>query len=258
MKRILFLLILFSSACMAQDYYYQPKPAPYTRPHSAYKDSLHQRMFFLSINAGLSVPLRDYGSKDTAHNFMIIGPDSTNGKGFANIGFHGCIKGGIFLGPNYGLVGKLGLNYNTFDASTLNTIINGYYYYTINGGFSIWQFMGGAFANFKLEDNQSIWLEGMIGAVDANFPSFTVTIYNLAFNFDLQNATDFAWSLDMGYEKEITDNVSFVANITYTASELIYPTQTYNKYYYGSYTQHTPVTMSFGSLDFSIGLLFHL
>jgi hypothetical protein len=268
MRRIVCALILFSSVCSAQDYY---MPRVSHRPNDgSRKDSSKKTATFISLDFGFSIPLRDFGNKDTARNFMIIGPDSTHAKGFANVGFHGSATGGIYITPTFGVCGKIGYNENTFDESTLNLLVNGAYSYTINGNYSIWQFMGGFFGNFQTRKNSWVWIQAMGGVINANFPSFS--IYNLptnlfpqyiSWNFTLPNATDFAYSLSIGYEISLSQNVSFLSTLTYTGSELVYPSLTYDLSgpYYNlppPYTQNTPVTMSFGSLDFSVGLLFHL
>jgi hypothetical protein len=272
MKKIIFLFILFSSFCYGQDYYYPPTQyhsTPYAKP----RDSLKGTAFFFSFDLGLSLPVRDYGSKDTARNFMIIGPDSTHGKGFANLGFHAHIEGGVFLSQNYGIAVKIAYNENSFDETTLNGIINGNYDYAINSNYNIWQFMGGVFGNYQADKNSTLWVQGMVGVIEANFPSFT--IYNLpasiappslsiSWNFSFPNATDFAYSLSIGYEKRISQNMSFITTLCYSGAELVYPALSYtltspysttNPFF--SHTQNTPVTMPFGSVDFSLGLLFH-
>jgi hypothetical protein len=218
----------------------------------------------------LSVPLKDFGSKDTARNFMVIGPDSTNGKGFANLGFHGSATGGVYINPQFGFCAKIAYNENTFDGSTLNTIINGNYTYSINSNYSIWQFMGGIFINLQTDKNSAFWFQAMVGDINANFPSFS--IYNLparqfppylSWNFTLPNANDLAYMVSIGYEKALSRNIGFMVTLSYTGSELVYPSLTYN--FTGPYTnlpqpytQHTAVTMSFGSVDFGAGLIFHL
>ena len=244
-------LILFYSVCRAQDYY-RPPVSHQPRHNNGWKDS---------------VPMRDFGSRDTTRNFMIIGPDSTNGKGFANVGFHASANGGIFITPNFGVSLKIGYNENTFDDATLNLLINGRYDYTINNNYTIWQFMGGVFGNFPLGKKSSLWVNGMAGLINANFPSFS--IYNMpnfpadvSWNFTLPNANDFAYSFSIAYEKPISENISFTGTVSYTGSELAYPSLSWSltgpytqlPIYY---TQHYPVTMSFGTLDFAIGLLFH-
>lgn len=265
MKRIFCALILCSSLCKAQEYYVPRSNYKPVHTHS-WKDSAHHVSFFFSFGAGVSVPMRDYGSRDTTRNFMVIGPDSTHGKGFANVGFHGNMSGGIFITPYMGFCVKLAYNQNTFDETTLNVLINGQYTYTINGDYDIWQFMGGVFGDFPLGKKSSLWVQGTIGLINANFPSFS--IYNLpnlpylSWDFTLQNANSLAYSASLMYEQAISANVSIIATASYTGSELSYPFMTYE--YSGpytnlppAYTQHTPVTMSFGSLDFSVGLLFH-
>ncbi len=258
-KRFLFLFILWSSFCTAQDYVQTNRPN-YTRPFQKYNDSLRKRNFFISVAFGIAYPTGEYGSKDTAHNFMIIGPDSTNAKGFANLGFHANISAGVFISKHVGVMGKFALDYNTFDVSTLNAYVNGLnYQYTLNEPFYIKQYMLGLFGNFKTNPTTTIWLQGMAGLISANFPAFTVTINTYNFDFNLEDANVFAYSLGLGCEKMISHSTGFLFNLTYTGSELVYPTMSYNRYYNPPpYTQNTPVTMAFGSLDFTIGVVFHL
>lgn len=269
MRRLLCAFILLASVCNGQDYY-MPPVNHHPGHGNNWKDSIKKAAFFFSFDMGVSVPFKDYASRDTTRNFMIIGPDSTNGKGFANAGFHAGFSGGFFLTPNFGLCAKVAYNQNSFDETTLNLLVNGNYSYSINDNYSIWQFMGGIFGNFQTGKSSSVWLQGMIGLINANFPSFS--IYNLpqnlfppylSWNFTLSNASDFAWCVSASYEKAISENVSLLGTVCYTGSELVYPSLTYNLSgpYYNlppPYTQNTPVTMSFGSLDFSVGLLFHL
>jgi len=270
MRRLLCVFMLFSSVCSAQDYYI-PLSSHQLRHVSSYKDSLKKTSSFISFNLGISIPMQQYGEKTTSSNFMVIGPDSTNGKGFANVGFHGNMNGGIFITPSFGVCAKVAYNENTFDESTLNLLVSTTpstnCTYTINGNYSIWQFMGGIFGNIQLGKTTSVWVQGMAGLINANFPSFS--IYNLpnlnyvSWNFTLPNAYNLAYSLSLSFEKATSQNVSLLATLSYTGAELIYPSLTYNyssPYYIfpPPYTQNTPVTMSFGSLDISVGLLFHL
>lgn len=255
-------------SCMAQDYYVPPSSYHPGRIHT-WHDSTPRVSFFFSFDVGVSVPLRNYGSRDTTRNFMIYGPDSTHGKGFANTGFHGSISGGIFITPYMGFCVKIAYNQNTFDQSTLNLLVNGQYIYAINSDYTIWQFMGGVFGNLQVGKKSSLWVQGMAGLINANFPSFSIYNFplnifppNISWNFTFPDANDLAYSLSVSYEKPFSLNASFIATASYTGSELIYPTFTYNLS--GPYsnlppphTQHTPMTMSFGSLDFSVGLLFH-
>lgn len=266
-KKILLLLLLFSSICRGQDYYipqtnhnYQP------RQQNTYKDTNKKVSCFFSFDLGISQPLRDYGAKTTSNNFMIIGPDSTNGKGFANLGFHLSISGGIFITPNFGFCTKFTYNQNNFDADYLNLLTTGQCSYSILGDYGIYEFMGGGFGNFQLGKTTSIWVQGMVGLINANFPAFS--IYNLpgyqylSWNFNLTNSNAFVYSLSIGFEKGLSQNISLIGTVSYSGAELSF-IQTY--YYSGPYTnlpppytQATPVTMAFGSLDFSAGLLFHL
>jgi opacity protein-like surface antigen len=274
MKRFIFLFILISSFCYGQDYYNPPPARQNAVPYTRLKDTTSaNNPWFFSFNLGLSVPVRDYGSKDTSHNFMIIGPDSTHGKGFANLGFHASINGGIFLSKNYGIAIKIAYNQNSFDETGLNTIINGNYDYSINSSFFIWQFMGGVFGNYQVDRNSWFWVQGMVGVIHANFPSFSIynlpayvapTSLDVSWNFTFPDASNFAYSLSAGYEKAISHNVSFITTLTYSGSELVYPGLSYNltspftvtnPFY--THTQSTPITMSFGSVDFSLGLIFH-
>lgn len=273
MKRIFVSLFFALSSslftyCKAQDYYVPSADHHHGHAHT-WKDSLHRISFFYSFDLGVSVPLRDFGSRDTTHNFMIYGPDSTHGKGFANTGFHGSMSGGVFITPYMGLCAKIGYNENTFDETMLNLLVSGQYAYSINDNYSIWQFMGGVFGDFPLGKKSSVWVQGMVGLINVNFPSFS--IYNLpqnifppyvSWNFSFPNASDLAYSVSITYEKPISTNVSLTVTGSYTGSDLMYPTLSYTLTgpYSGlpiSHTQDTPVTMSFGSLDFSVGLLFH-
>ncbi len=266
MKKIIYLFILFSSFCHAQDYYYQPvqpHQSNYTKP----KDTLRFKNYFFSFSIGLSLPVRDYGSRDTSRNFMIYGPDSSHAKGFANLGFHASINGGVFLTPHVGLAVKIAYNENSFDQNTLNTILNGNYSYSINGNYHIWQIMGGAFVNYRVDKESWLWVQGMVGLINADFPSFSILglpVFppQISWNFTLPNANAVAYSLSIGYEKAISQNVSFITTLTYLGAELSYPSLTYDITgpYTGlplPYTQHYPVTMSFGSIDFSLGLIVH-
>lgn len=270
MRRLLCALILFSSVCYGQDYYI-PRTSHQPRQGNSNRDSIKRTASFISFNLGVSVPLREYAQKTTTTNFMVIGPDSTNGKGFANTGFHGNMNGGVFITPSFGLCTNIAYNDNTFDESTLNALVSTTpstnCTYTINGSYSIWQIMGGAFGNFQLGRTTTLWVQGMAGLINASFPSFS--IYNLpnfpyvSWNFTLPNANAFAYSLNISFEKATSENVSLIATVSYTGAELSYPSLTYNytSPYYTfppPYTQHTPVTMAFGSLDISVGLLFHL
>lgn len=206
---------------------------------------------------------------------MIWGPDSTNGKGFANVGYHGNMSFGAVLSPPpgpvaFGICGKIGFDVNNFDEMTLNQLVNGAYTYSVNGNYTIWQFMGGAFADFQLGRTTSVRIQGMAGLINANFPSFS--IYNLpvppflpylSWNFTLPDASDFAYSLSIDFEKGISKRTSIALTVSYTGAELSYPGLTYNFSgpYLGlppAYTQNTPVTMAYGSLDITIGILFHL
>jgi hypothetical protein len=274
MRRLLFAFILFASVCHGQDYYIPPANH---NPHAGYsnsrKDTLKKVTSFISFDLGVSIPLREYAEKTTTNNFMIIGTDSTNGKGFANVGFHGSLCSGVFITPSFGACLKIVYNENSFDESSINTMVNGIpngnYIYSINGSYNIWQFMVGAFGNFQLGRTTSVWIQGMGGFIDANFPSFS--IYNLppnlfipylSWNFTLPDATDFAYSLSISFEKGLSQNVSLIGTASYSGAELVYPGISYN--FTGpytnlpSYTQTTPVTMAYGSLDISVGLLFHL
>lgn len=266
MKKVFCALLLFSSLCNAQDYYI---PHAMHRPGQNHKwsDTTSKITYFFSFDLGVSIPMRDYGSTDTTHNFMIYGPDSTHGKGFAKTGFYGSISGGAFITPNFGVCAKIAYNENTFDESMINLLVNGQYNYTINDHFVVWQFMGGAFADIRIGKRASVWVQGMAGLIHANFPSFS--IYNayffppyISWNFSLPNANDLAYSASLSYEQPISANVSVMLTASYTGAELVYPTLTYNLSgpYYNlppPYTQHTPVTMSFGSMNLSAGLLFH-
>lgn len=267
MKRILAsaVLLLGLVSARAQDYYIPRSNYKPVQSHS-WKDSVHHVSYFFSFDMGVSVPMRDYGSRDTTHNFMIISPDSTHGKGFANVGFHTTLAGGVFVTPYMGFCVKIAYNENTFDETTLNGLINGRYTYTVNGNYDIWQFMGGFFGDFPLSKKSSLWVKGMVGLINADFPSFS--IYNipglpyLSWDFTLQNANNLAYSLSLMYEQNISSNVSVIGTVSYSGAELNFPFMTYE--FSGPYTnlpppytQHTPVTMSFGSLDFSVGLLFH-
>jgi len=267
MKRILLAIVLFFMLTpgKAQEYYIPRTNYKPVHSHS-WKDSVRHISFFFSFDAGVSIPMRDYSSHDTTHNFMIISPDTTHGKGFANVGFHGSLAGGVFITPYVGFCVKIAYNQNSFDETDLNLLINGRYTYTINGDYSIWQFMGGVFGDFPLGKKSSLWVHGMIGLINVNFPSFS--IYNLpglpylSWDFTLQNANNLAYSVSLMYERTISTNVSIIGTAAYTGSQLSFPNPTYefSGPYYNlppPYTQHTPVTMSFGSLDFSVGLLFH-
>ncbi len=248
----------------AQDYYRHPVTPPENyRQNNHFKDSLQRKSFFFAFNAGLSVPLRSFGSKDTAADFMIpTNSDSTHAKGFATVGFHIDAKAGYFLFPQFGLLAKISYNYNSFDANTLNNIINGYYYYTVNGGYSIWQFMGGVFGNFQVSPVSSLWIEGMIGDIHANFPSFSVSDGYVTLTGRLADANNLAGSLSIGIDYTINDNVSFIGSLSYSGATLSYPTSYYTGsgkgYVTSSYTQIHAITMPYGNLDLSIGLIFKL
>ena len=257
------LSLLTSVHCGAQDYYMPRNPAPTIKqqPYRHLKDSLPKRMYFISVNAGVSVPDGGFGEKDTTGFFMIpTNTDSTHAKGFANVGFHLNVKGGIYLSPTFGLLAKVGYSVHTYDANTLNNIINGYYYYTVNGNYSIWQVMGGAFLNLPLNELTSIRLEGMLGGIYSNYPTASVSNSIETINFSLSNASDLAYSLSVSVEQVINDRTSFVAGITYTGATLSYPTATYTYtgLVTGTYYQRYPISMSYGTIDFSIGMLFHL
>ncbi len=269
MKRTMFcfmVLFYFHSSffiLQAQDYA-RPSTHNYTRPYTTSgRDSLRFKKMFFSFNAGVAVPEGEYASRDTAKNFMILGPpDSTDGKGFANIGFHFNLNGGIFITPHFGIIAKAAFDYNTFDEIALNSSLGSNLSYTIDESYHILQYMFGIFGRFNIDNTSFIWVQGTVGLINANFPSFTGTvIYNkqaYLYTFSLDNANVFAYSLGFGLEKEIHGPLSFILNASYTGSELSYPTMTYNRYYTSSYTQNTPVTMSFGSIDITMGLLFHL
>lgn len=267
MKKALIILItfhfsLFTSLCSAQDVYrHAPPPGSiYTK----YKDTLHQKAFFFSFNAGLSAPLRQFASKDTSNNFMsLISNNTSNAQGFAQMGYHASVKGGIFLSQNFGVLAKIQYNYNTYDVSALNTILNGAYYYTINGNFNIWQFMGGGFFNAKLSRNLSVWVDGMAGDIIANYPSFTALIGGLeTYSGTVTPSKGLGYAFSTSLEAAINENVSFLFAISYTGAIFSYPTSSYSETIGSAtslpYTQYTPITMSYGSLDFSIGFLVHL
>jgi hypothetical protein len=270
MKKILLsaVLLFLLTRGKAQDYYI-PRTNYHPKHIHTWKDSIPRITYFFSFDIGISIPMRDYGSRDTTHNFMIYGPDSTNGKGFANVGFHASVSAGIFITPSVGVCAKIANNVNTFDQSSLNLLVNGQYSYAINDNYQIWQYMGGIFGNFHLGKKSSLWVQGMVGLINANFPSFSIYNLpqksfppNLSWDFTFPDANDLAYSLSLTYEKPISFNVSLIATATYTGSELIYPTFTYSFSgpYTGlpqPYTQNTPITMSFGSLDISVGMLFH-
>lgn len=264
-KRLLCILLLCSSLCSAQDYYMPRSPSHPTGPMNRYtaKDSLKRKNFFISFNAGVSIPLGDFGKKDTNNLFIIpTNSDSVNAKGFANIGFHFNAKGGVFLTPNIGLLAKIGYSYTTFDANTLNNIINGYYYYTIVGNYNILQVMGGGFANFPVSQNTSIWVEGMLGNITTGYPSISVSNGVYTIDISPSTANDLAYSFSFGLEQVINPTLSFMANLSYTGAEISYPTCDYTFIGYATnpITVHQihPVTMSYGSIDISIGLMFHL
>ncbi len=263
-KRIFLpMFILFTYWCQAQDYYMPRNPASSPKPqnYARFKDSIPAKRYFIALNLGISIPLGGFGEKDTNQYFMIpTNTDSTHAKGFANVGFHINAKGGIFLSQNFGLLAKVGYSVNTFDANSLNSIINGYYYYSVSGNYSIWQIMGGAFIRLPISDATSFRAEGMLGGIYANYPTASVSNSLETISFKLSNASDFAYSLSIGIEQEIDDNFSFTGGITYTGAELNYPTATYtySGTVAGTYYQRYPVSMSYGSLDFSIGLIYHL
>jgi hypothetical protein len=255
--------LLTALLCGAQDYYMPRKAAPAPQQYPHFKDSVPKKMYFISVNAGISVPLGGFGEKDTNQFFMIpTNNDSTHAKGFANVGFHINAKGGIYLSQNFGFLAKVGYSVQTFDANTLNNIINGYYYYSISGNYSIWQVMGGAFISLPINESTFFRAEVMLGGIYANYPTATVSNSVESIKFSLSNASDFAYSLNAGIEQVINDNFSFIGSITYTGAELNYPTATYtyliNGVNVGTFYQRYPVSMSYGSLDFSIGLIYHL
>jgi hypothetical protein len=271
-KHILALLVLSSSLCSAQDYYQPPSRfsnTPHThslidtaRPKS---EQFGQSSFFFSFTAGVSIPMRDFGSKDTSQYFMIpTNTDSTHAKGFANVGFHFTLKGGFSLTPNFGLMADISYNYNTFDAATLNNIINGAYYYSITGNYNIWQFMGGAFLRFEANPTTFFRIEGMLGDIRSGYPSFSVSNGSETISGTLSPASDLCYSFSLGLEEEINETVSFIAEINYTGADLSYPTSRYTYSGFGvppvppfTFTQNYPVTMPYGSLKFSVGVLFH-
>lgn len=267
MKKALIILItlhlsLYTHVCSAQDTYrHAPPPGSI---YAKYKDTLHQKPFFFSFNAGLSAPLRQFASKDTSANFMILtNNNNSTAKGYAQMGYQGFVNGGIFLSQNLGLLAKIQYNYNTYDVSSLNTTINGYYYYTLNGNYNIWQFMGGGFFTFKLAHSTNVWVDAMAGDIIANYPSYTALISGIeTYSGTLSQAKDLAYSFSTSLEFVINQNASFLFTVSYTGAILSYPTSTYSETIYSipslPYTQYTPITMTYGSLDFSIGFLFHI
>jgi hypothetical protein len=254
-----------------QDYYmpHTSHALPPAHSYAQHHDSLPKHAFFASLNFGISIPTGQFAAKDTVSYFMIpTNTDSTHAKGFANVGYHVNFTCGGYLTPNIGLVANLGYEHHSFDANTLNNIINGYYYYSIDGNYNIYQFMGGGFLCLPLNDGTSNFkFQAMIGGIYANYPNSTVSVtvtkgktYQTEnINFQLSNATDFAYSLGISFEQYITDNVSFTTGISYSGAELNYPNALYN--YSGAFTasyyQRYPVSMSYGSFDISIGLAVH-
>ena len=262
-----FTFSLFTSMlCSAQDYYtpaQKPPPHPKAAAHKPFNDSLRQKPFFFALNAGVSFPILDFGAKDTTGNFMVLtNNNSTDAKGYATIGFHINAKGGYYLTPNFGLLAKVGLNHYGFDASSFNTTINGYYYYIITGSYNVWQLMGGGFATMPVNSSLSLRGEIMVGGIISNFPDFSADIGGVeTFSGSLAPAHDFAYSFSGGIEQVINETVSFTSSLSYTGALLSYPTSNYtltsgtaSKSFYQNY----PIFMKYGSIDLSIGLLFHL
>jgi hypothetical protein len=227
------------------------------------KDSLRPKAFFISVHAGVSIPVSAFGKKDTTANFMILtNTNSSNAVGFAKTGINLSAKGGYSISENFGVLAKVGYNYNAYDANTLNTILNGTYYYTLSGNYNIWQFMGGGFASYQPNPATTLRFEAMGGGIVANYPNFLASIGGVeTLSGSLAQAHDFAYSFAICIDQAINQTVSFTGTISYTGALLTYPTSSYtlaSGSVSTSYVQHTPISMPYGSIDFSIGFMFHL
>jgi hypothetical protein len=166
---------------------------------------------------------------------------------------------------NIGIVGKAALDINGVNDSLLDREVNGagnpfFYIYHFNGNFKIWQCMAGAFLKFKLYRGAYVWMQFMGGYIFANYPSFTIideTHTTAPLTYSFQNSTSLGYSGSLSFEDMLCRNIGFAGALSYTATTFNYPAYTLTAGGTSS-IQNTSVTMSYGSIQVTAGLNFHL
>ncbi len=254
MKRTLLLFVLFSQACLGQS---ELQP-----PTTHVKNTVKLKRFIVSVNIGASSPYAGFGTKDTA-NFFMTQKDSNKVRGFANVGVHASADAGYFITAHLGVEGKVVFNYNTIDMEKFNSFLVPHNHspeVSFDGGYSIWQYMGGPFINFDTKDNTTICLKFMTGMLSINYPDFYITGPSNYFEIILPQVHTIAYSFTSDFEKRLSPLIGIKATIGYTGALVNYASFTYiyTGATSGRYSSPYPVSMSYGSLTFSAGLNFHL
>ncbi len=245
MKNIIYVFLLFSSFCQAQDYTHPRVRKPVAAIKKNY-DTVKRELFFVSLNAGISVPFQDYD----ATNRVLL---SNEVQGFAITGFQINITGGIFLSTPLAFIAKAGVDFNSVDQAEFRAE---------NGGqatrdFKIQQYMGGLCYRVALKPTFFFGVQVMAGYISINYPSFTSIVYNVPYYHSLPEEGVPGYSFGAGIEKMITGYMGLVAHISYSSATVTYTSSTLATSGFTA-TQYTPVFMNYGSMAITAGVSFHL
>lgn len=252
MKKFLLAIILFSSVCNAQDTVSSAKKK-HCHFFNFLKDTIRKRHFFVSVNGGLGIPTLDYGKYNGTSSLLLLN-NYSHAEGYAVNGLHTNFTTGYFLIPQLALVAKAGLDISSIDDRIFDKV---YPRYAFDGGFRIWQFMGGIITRFKIHKKTYVYAQEMAGIIYANFPTFSLSDTLGSYSIGLNNSISFACNFCVGFENVLTRTISWNYNFGYTFSEFKYPSRVFSVPG-ASFTYNQPVTMAYGSMQLTVGFLFHL
>ncbi len=248
MKKILVAIVLFSSMCQAQDTAVSVK-----KKHNGFinylKDTTRKRNFFFSLNAGLGIPVLDYGSTDIYKSYVFY--DTNRVVGMAVNGFHFNITAGALFIPQIGIVVKAGMDISSID-ERIFSLANPTWHYS--GGYKMWQLTGGLIFRFKIAKRSHVFIQPMIGIIQANYPTYTINNDSLQlFKASFVSSVNTAFNISGGFENELNPTISWYYTLGYTYSRI-----EYTSYSFTIPSGPMPLVMTFGSMQATVGFIFHL
>ena len=233
MKNIVWIFVLVSSACLGQ--------VP-NHPNITPKDTTPKKHFFISANYGINLPTDDYG---TASHMIASGGI----QGYAKTGTHANITCAVTVSGNISLLLRAGFDMNSIDNSiTL---------YQYSGGFNILQIMGGISYQVAPSNNTLLRVQALVGYINANYPATTIIYQGLTETDSFQNATGLGYSMGVGFERKLNPTWGLVANLSYTAGYITYPSNSVS-INGATVNESTATNMNYGSVEMTVGVALHL
>lgn len=187
------------------------------------------KKFSFSFNAGVGIPLLDFGKKVTWP-----ASDSTHAYGFANPGFHFQVVMSYRFIKYVGIAARMGGSICSFDvqhytAENPNSVPPNFTA-SAYGSHFVSAYMGGLYLYYPFNDQFSVESKILFGSVFAHYPDITVTCdlpnNNSSTIFKLANAKNFGYNISIGCRYRLDELLWILGEVSYTGANLQYEGET--------------------------------